>query len=122
MSQPGVTELLDSLYDLELLPAKQLEEAVGPLRQQFPQARDLAAECVRRGWLTDFQAERLLAGQGSSIAFGPYLLLQRLGQGGMGEVFKARHRLLNRTVALKVTRKELLTDPTNERRFVREIQ
>jgi formylglycine-generating enzyme required for sulfatase activity/tRNA A-37 threonylcarbamoyl transferase component Bud32 len=122
MSQSGVTHLLDSLYDLELLPAKQLEEAVGPLRQQFPQARDLAAECVRRGWLTNFQAERLLAGQGTSLTFGPYLLLERLGQGGMGEVFKARHQLLNRIVALKVTRKELLTDPASDRRFVREIK
>src|SRR5215831_9497604 len=122
MSQSGVTNLLDSIYDLALLSAKQLEEAAGPLKQQFGRAHDLAAECVRRGWLTEFQSERLLAGQGASLTLGPYLLMQRLGQGGMGEVFKARHQLLNRIVALKVTRKELSTDPANERRFVREIQ
>jgi formylglycine-generating enzyme required for sulfatase activity/tRNA A-37 threonylcarbamoyl transferase component Bud32 len=122
MSQRAVTALLDSLYHLALLQPKQMEEAAGPLRQQFDRAPDLAAECVRRGWITEFQAERLLEGQGESLTFGPYLLLQRLGQGGMGEVYKARHQLLNRIVALKVMRKELLADPTNERRFVREIQ
>jgi formylglycine-generating enzyme required for sulfatase activity/tRNA A-37 threonylcarbamoyl transferase component Bud32 len=122
MPSVDATQLLDSLYDLELLQGKQMEEATGPLRQRFGQASDLAAEFVRRGCLTKFQAERLLAGQGSSLTLGPYLLLERLGQGGMGEVFKARHRLLNRIVALKVTRKELLSDPTNERRFLREIQ
>jgi formylglycine-generating enzyme required for sulfatase activity/tRNA A-37 threonylcarbamoyl transferase component Bud32 len=122
MVEPAVSQLLESLQELELLPAKQLQEASGPLRQQFPATRGLAGEFVRRGWLTSFQVERLIAGEGKSLVLGPYLLLQRLGNGGMGEVFKARHQLLNRIVALKITRKELLTDPTNERRFLREIQ
>jgi formylglycine-generating enzyme required for sulfatase activity/tRNA A-37 threonylcarbamoyl transferase component Bud32 len=122
MFEPAVTQLLDSLHALNLLHSKQLEEASGPLRQQFPAVKMLAGEFVRRGWLTSFQVERLLAGEGKSLLLGPYLLLQRLGHGGMGEVFKARHQLLNRIVALKITRKELLTDPTNERRFLREIQ
>src|SRR6185295_14144437 len=37
-------------------------------------------------------------------AFGDYLLLQTLGQGAMGTVFKARHKRLNRLVALKLIR------------------
>jgi formylglycine-generating enzyme required for sulfatase activity len=40
----------------------------------------------------------------------------------MGEVFKARHLLLNRVVALKVTRRDILSDPSLERRLLREIQ
>jgi formylglycine-generating enzyme required for sulfatase activity/tRNA A-37 threonylcarbamoyl transferase component Bud32 len=99
-----------------------MEEVVGPMRQNCATAKELAAECVRRGWLTEFQSEQLLVDQGKHLLLGPYELLARLGQGGMGEVFKARHRLLNRVVALKITRKELLSDPTNERRFLREIQ
>jgi formylglycine-generating enzyme required for sulfatase activity/tRNA A-37 threonylcarbamoyl transferase component Bud32 len=121
-SQTDITQLLDAIYDLELLAPKQMEEIVGQMRQQSKSAKEVAAECVRRGWLTEFQAERLLAEQGKNLILGPYELLTRLGQGGMGEVFKARHRLLNRVVALKITRKELLSDPTNERRFLREIR
>src|SRR5207253_2163580 len=53
---------------------------------------------------------------------GPYLVLERLGAGGAGQVFKARHQLMQRTVALKVIRRELLTDAEAVSRFHREIQ
>ncbi len=45
-----------------------------------------------------------------------------IGQGGMGAVYKAEHLLMNRTVALKVINKELLTKPTVIERFRREAQ
>ena len=53
---------------------------------------------------------------------GPYRLLQCLGEGGAGRVFKARHQLMNRTVAVKVIHKELLADAETVGRFYREIQ
>jgi len=53
---------------------------------------------------------------------GPYRLLQCLGEGGAGRVFKARHRRMNRTVAVKVIHKELLGDAEVVGRFYREIQ
>jgi urea transport system substrate-binding protein len=42
--------------------------------------------------------------------------------GGMGAVYKARHRLLDRPVALKVIRQDLLDDPTQIERFAREAK
>jgi eukaryotic-like serine/threonine-protein kinase len=51
-----------------------------------------------------------------------YELLGVLGAGGMGQVYKARHQLMNRIVALKVIRQECLTDPTVIGRFQREVQ
>src|SRR5947209_2222437 len=65
-------------------------------------AKGLAGELIRRGWLNPFQANRVLQGRGDSLMLGHYVLLDRLGQGGMGEVFKARHALMDRVVALKV--------------------
>ena len=55
----------------------------------------------RDGTLTEFQARRLLRGK-KGLNFGRYALLDHLGQGSRGRVFKARHRLMDRVVALKV--------------------
>ncbi len=51
-----------------------------------------------------------------------YEILERLGAGGMGTVFKARHRLMDRIVALKVMNPQLLADPVAVGRFQREVK
>jgi tRNA A-37 threonylcarbamoyl transferase component Bud32 len=51
-----------------------------------------------------------------------YEVLGFLGAGGMGAVFKARHRLMDRIVALKVIRKEFLDQPQTIERFRQEVQ
>jgi serine/threonine protein kinase len=53
---------------------------------------------------------------------GQYQLLEKLGSGGMGKVFKARHRLMNRIVALKVIQDRRLSDPGAVHRFRKEIR
>lgn len=56
------------------------------------------------------------------MQLGQYLIEAKLGQGGMGAVYKARHRRLNKTVALKVLAKELVRDPSVVARFDREVK
>ncbi len=48
---------------------------------------------------------------------GPYELVEEIDRGGMGVVFKARHTLLERTVALKVIRSGELAGPGELKRF-----
>ena len=78
------------------------------LSSQIHDPDGLAREMVTRQWLTSYQASRLLDGLVDDLVLGPYVLLDLLGEGGMGRVYKARHRLMNRVVALKVIRADLL--------------
>lgn len=53
---------------------------------------------------------------------GRYTVERRLGQGGMGTVYVARQKVVDRQVALKVLRPELAGDPVLARRFLREAR
>ncbi len=92
------------------------------LLPRFADVRSLARELVRRDWVTPYQINQLFLGREQDLSLGPFLLLERLGEGGMGQVFKARHRKLNRVVALKVMRKDKLGNSEAVRRFYREVQ
>jgi len=113
--------LVNVLRQYRLLSAAQLQE-VRILGGSGVDARRLAQELLRRGWLTAYQVNQLLQGRGSDLVLGAYVLLERLGEGGAGQVFKARHQGLDRMVALKVIRAALLSDPEVVGRFHREIQ
>jgi serine/threonine-protein kinase len=111
----------DSLRQLPLLqPAERAE--LSTLIENFPTAHELAQELMRREWLTAYQASRLLEGHGEDLLFGNYLLLNKIGEGGMGRVYKARQRNVDRIVALKVLRRECLTNAKIVKRFQREIK
>jgi formylglycine-generating enzyme required for sulfatase activity/tRNA A-37 threonylcarbamoyl transferase component Bud32 len=122
MPGDSITAFLDELRASRLLEPGQLEQLTGVEPPQFSAAHDLGAELVRRQWLTSYQVEELLRGSGRGLALGPYRLLERLGKGGMGEVFRARHEALDRVVALKVIRHEYVDEPDALVRFRREAR
>ncbi|WP_425618931.1 response regulator [Anatilimnocola sp. NA78] len=72
--------------------------------------------------LTRFQIDALCEGRGSTLRIGNYDVLDRLGAGGMGTVFKARHRRMKRLVALKVLAGNLSQNPVFVKRFQREVE
>ena len=92
---------------------------------QDSQPRDvsaLAGRLVEQGRLTEFQAHRLLVGQANSLVFGRYVLLDTLGIGAMGRVFKARHQLMDRLVAVKVVLPVCATSKHSVSRFFLEMK
>lgn len=102
------------------------EKQVAGQRDAPPRAdhRHWDAACatllVQQGSLTRFQADQLLAGR-SKLTLGQYEIVDELGRGGMGQVFRARHALMGRMVAIKVLPRSKST-PQAEAAFQREIR
>ncbi|MCI0683014.1 MAG: serine/threonine protein kinase [Gemmataceae bacterium] len=88
----------------------------------FAQPDSLSQALVARGLLTPYQASQIADGRAGDLVLGHYVILEKLGAGGMGLLFKARHRLMNRVVALKIIHPERLAGPAAQARFRREIQ
>ncbi|MBY0456274.1 MAG: serine/threonine protein kinase, partial [Gemmataceae bacterium] len=74
-----------------------------------------AANLVAAGLLTRFQADRLLAGRTDGFQLGQYVILDQIGRGALSRVYKARHRTMNRFVAVKVLSAELTRTPDARR-------
>src|SRR5207302_10139422 len=51
-----------------------------------------------------------------------YRIVRKLGHGGMGVVYQAEHKLMERTVALKVIHRDLVSNPTAVERFHHEVK
>ena len=51
-----------------------------------------------------------------------YIVLEQLGEGGMGTVYKARHRRMKRIVAIKVLSRQMARDESFVQRFQREVE
>jgi serine/threonine protein kinase len=118
----AIAAFVDALRECHLLEPAQLDKLNRALQGRAAEPRAVARELLKQGWLTAYQADLLLQGRGRELVLGEYLLLEPLGEGGMGQVFKARHRLMNRIVALKVIRKERLAEASAVERFHREIR
>ena len=82
----------------------------------------LAREMIKSGHLTKYQAEQILSGKGKNLCMGQYVLLEKLGAGGMGQVYKAYHPGMERMVAIKVILAKGSTDAETVKRFEREIK
>jgi serine/threonine protein kinase len=122
MAVDSISSFAAILQRHHLLEPEQLAEAAGPLARSFPTPKNLAGELIRRGWLTPYQVNQIFQGRAGDLLLESYVLLERLGEGGMGQVFKARNWKLNRLAALKLIRKERLNNLEIIRRFQREVR
>ncbi|MDB5336939.1 MAG: stkP 3 [Planctomycetaceae bacterium] len=85
-------------------------------------AEELGRELIRQKKLTKFQVEEIYRGKGKSLTLGNYVLMEKIGAGGMGQVFKARHRRMDRFVAVKLLPPAMTKDKAAIARFEREVK
>jgi response regulator RpfG family c-di-GMP phosphodiesterase/tRNA A-37 threonylcarbamoyl transferase component Bud32 len=103
--------------DWEALPDQVQVELISCVRQDF-----LLGLLITHGLLTDYQASCLDSGTTFGLLLGRYRVLDRLGSGGMGAVYKAEHIRLRKQVAIKVLHASLHQNPQLLERFAREIR
>jgi serine/threonine protein kinase len=99
-------------------------QAIGDAVARFPdhaQGRAMTRVLVAAGHLTRFQATKLLAGKGKALRLGPYQILDPIGRGATGSVFKARHKRMGRVVAIKIVHPHILRDNAALNLFQREV-
>ena len=113
----SVDEFLRNLRDSRLLPPADISDF-----ESAPDAQSLAARLVEQKILTPYQAKCIWDGKTKHLVLGEYVVQDVLGSGGMGRVFKALHRRMNRLVALKVLPPSAVDSPESIQRFQREIQ
>ena len=85
-------------------------------------SQELARELVRKKKLTKFQAEEAYKGKATSLVLGNYVLMEKIGAGGMGQVFRAEHRRMKRIVAIKLLPPSMTKDKASIARFEREVE
>ena len=94
-------QFVKQLEDSGILAGDTLKDFIPP-KASPKDAEELARELVRKKKLTKFQAEEAYQGKGKSLILGNYVLMEKIGAGGMGQVFKAEHRRMHRMVAIKI--------------------
>jgi serine/threonine protein kinase len=121
---PSVESFVERLTASGLMTAAEIEGFLVGLPADYrPRtAEELARELLRRGVLTKFQAQAVYQGKTRGLVLGNYVVLDRLGEGGMGQIYKAQHRKMKRVVALKMLPSAATKSPDAIKRFQREVE
>jgi serine/threonine protein kinase len=122
MSIPNVETLLAILQRMQVLTPQEVQDVARELGPHFADPYDLARYLAEIDWLTPYQVRQLFSDRWEDLMIGPYLILDRLGEGGVSEVFKAWDTVMGRIVALKVLHQHLTDCPAAVRALQRELQ
>ncbi len=117
----GLEQFVKSLEDSGIISPSKLRVFIAP-HAHPKDAQDLAKQLVRSKTLTRYQAQEVYLGRARGLILGNYTILDKIGAGGMGQVFKAEHRRMRRVVALKLLPPNVTKDPAAMARFQREVE
>ncbi|MBV8312469.1 MAG: protein kinase [Planctomycetaceae bacterium] len=118
------TDLLAVIRSSGILTDRQIGElGAKMLRGEYPvDPIALAERLVKDDVLTVYQARRFLSNKAHGLLVGRYIILDRIGSGSMGRVYKAHHQMMDRVVALKIIAPEIAMNEKVVARFQREMR
>jgi serine/threonine protein kinase len=115
-------ELIELLQKCRLFETGELDPYLARPAAGIDTALGLVERMLADGLLTKFQAGQLLKGKYRGFVLGKYRLLDRIGMGGMGQVFLAEHAAMKRRVAIKVLPPDRAKNEFATKRFLREAR
>ena len=117
-------KFVDRLIRSKLMTAEEVTECDLTLQtvQRASDARTYARALVEANVLTTFQAKAIYDARIKGLTFGEYIILDQLGKGGMGIVYRAKHRRMDRLVAIKVLPRFAMATKGLVGRFYREVK
>ena len=121
----AISGFLQAIRSSRILSERQLEKLEANMAEgEYPsEPAELSSRLVKDGVLTEYQARQIQKGKPQGLNFGSYVILEFLGKGTMGKVYKARHRMMGRVVALKILDSRYVSSSTRSlARFQREMQ
>ncbi len=117
-------QFVQTLSDSGLMTKEDVQQLlVGMSDDDKPKTgEEMAKLLFRQGKLTKFQTESVYKGRSKGLILGDYVLLEQIGEGGMGQVYRAQHRRMKRIVALKVLPAEMTRSAQALGRFQQEVE
>jgi eukaryotic-like serine/threonine-protein kinase len=112
---------LQNLRESQLLSKEQRDRVQARVEAQGLDTA-MVGELIKEGTLTSYQVGQLEIGRGKGLVLGQYRILEEVGRGGFGCVYKAAHVLMDRIVALKLIAPERVEDDRARSMFLREVR
>lgn len=114
--------LLNALRDSKLFAPEEFQALARELAPLGSDPQALMRYLVLNRRMTKYQLGKVVGGKAADLILGPYVIVDKIGEGGMGKVYRARQKQLDRDVALKVVRPSLLSNPVVRKRWEREVR
>ena len=114
--------MVQRILTVGIMTQQQIYELRTEIRIKNPTTEHLLEAALRRGWLTNYQIERLTSGEDRGFFFGPYKALYLAGKGSFARVFRCVHQETEHVAAIKVLRATYSEDAAFINHFMHEAK